>query len=97
MDIKELKQLVKNSSSVVVVDDGEPAFVIVNYETYRNLAGKGEISKEPVPLMKHIALKTPPQTLPESEMLEKLNKEILALQSQIAEEERNIKQNGGNY
>jgi len=37
MDIRELKDLLKNSTSVLILDDGEPSYVILDYQVYRNL------------------------------------------------------------
>jgi hypothetical protein len=39
MDIRELKELLKNSTSVLILDNGEPSYVILDYEVYRRLIG----------------------------------------------------------
>lgn len=46
MDINELKKLVKNSTAVLVLDSGEPSFVILNYNTYKDLVLGEEPEKE---------------------------------------------------
>ena len=94
MDINELKKLIKNSTSVLVLDNGEPSFVILGYQTYKDMVSeRGE---------KEIAIKqvsnTPGQSVfngrstheKEAEILERLNKEILAIKSQIDMEERGL-------
>ncbi len=43
MNIEELKKLVKNSTAVLVLDNGEPSFVILKYDTYKDL-----VLQEPV-------------------------------------------------
>jgi hypothetical protein len=97
MDIRELKNLLKNSTSVLMLDEGEPAFVILDYQVFRNLTqGKGE----------EVRITTPepgaqrgnglpgqgqqPLSAQEMEALERLNKEIQALKEQIATEEKEV-------
>ena len=88
MDINELKFLLKNSASVVVMEEGQPSLVIVDYHVYKNMvqaqqgllsqprtAGSGPVTHEQ-------------QFSPEEqEAVERLNREILALKEQIAMEE----------
>ena len=94
MDINELKKLIKDSISVLVLDNGEPSFVIMGYDTYKNMTVNLSIEKE-------IAIKHAPSQSnsvsngrsyhdKETEILERLNKEILALKSQIEAEEKGL-------
>lgn len=95
MDIRELKQLLKNSSSVLVLDNGEPAYVILDYGVYRNLTGDKEkeirINYPAVPEMGNGSFEggiVPPAVQAslspqEMEAIERLNKEIQALKEQI--------------
>ena len=92
MDINELKKLAKNSTAVLVLDNGEPSFVVMGYQTYKDIAldkaGEKEIkinhteSSEPV--------KVSNGRDQETEILERLNKEILALKAQIEMEEKGL-------
>jgi len=43
MNIEELKKLVKKSTAVLILDNGEPSFVILGYDFYRDL-----VFQEPV-------------------------------------------------
>lgn len=52
MDIRELKTLLKNSASVLVLDDGEPAYVILDYDVYRNMT-KEQGAGEEVPISRN--------------------------------------------
>ena len=95
MDVRELKKLLKNSTSVLILDDGEPAFVVLDYAVYKNTMLDKDREKEirinhpgpggngspdhPAPLATESR---------ESEILERLNKEISALKHQIELEER---------
>lgn len=98
MDIRELKQLLKNSASVLILDEGEPAFVILDYRVYRQLTGEqsrqdaarfsdapaanGAVESTPVAPIAQPSLS--PQEL---EAIERLNKEIQALKEQIEAEQ----------
>ncbi len=74
MDIRELKKLLKNSTSILVLDDGEPAYVIVDYQVYRDL-----VSEQSAALGGH-----------ELEVIERLNREIQVLKGEIEEEEKQL-------
>ena len=117
MDINELKKLIKNSTSVLVLDNGEPSFVVLDYKTYKDIAAERgeekEIKINPVRSLAR-AQGTSPEDLgeatsngitqpverssfngyniheKESEILERLNKEILALKNQIEMEEKGL-------
>lgn len=92
MDINELKKLIKNSTSVLVLDNGEPSFVVMDYKTYKDIAAeKGEEKEIKI---KH---EDNPATASfhngheqESEILDRLNREILALKAQIEMEEKGV-------
>jgi len=90
MQIDEVKKLIKSSTALLVMDNGEPSFVVLGYDMYKDLvAAKGE---------KEIRVHPPKDGRDpvysrsfqerETEILDKLNKEILALKSQIEAEER---------
>ena len=96
MNIDELKKLVKHSTAVLVLDNGEPSFAILSYDMYKDLvlgSKEKEIkinhstanglshSQEPAPIK---------PALPENELeiLERINKDILALKSEIEKEEK---------
>lgn len=99
MNIEELKKLVKNSTAVLVLDNGEPSFVILKYDTYKDL-----VLAEPVKEVKisHVANNhainsanglskdeiKPIVSEVESEVLERINKDILALKEEIEKEEK---------
>jgi hypothetical protein len=88
MDIRELKNLLKNSTSVLMLDEGEPAFVILDYQVYRNLTQGQEIKiSTPEPGAPQ-PLGHQPLSPQEMEALERLNREIQALKDQIAMEEK---------
>lgn len=92
MNIEELKKLVKNSTAVLVLDNGEPSFVILGYDAYKDL-----VIQEPV---KEVKIKNglhrdevkpaSSQGAPdvELEVLERINKDILALKEEIEKEEK---------
>ena len=113
MNIEELKKLVKNSTAVLVLDNGEPSFVILKYDTYKDL-----VLQEPVKEVKishagnnhainpanglspeqsregsqrasasYGMSKDAPSEV-ESEVLERINKDILALKEEIEKEEK---------
>ncbi|MBI2068929.1 MAG: hypothetical protein HYT67_02435 [Candidatus Yanofskybacteria bacterium] len=99
MNIDELKKLVKNSTAVLVLDNGEPSFVILKYDTYKDL-----VLAEPVKEVKisHVGNNhainpanglskddvKPTVNEVESEVLERINKDILALKEEIEKEEK---------
>ena len=102
MDINELKKLVKNSTAVLVLDNGETSLGILNYDTYKDL-----VFQEPVREVKISKNHSAPtanglnenQAKPalsqdglnaEPEVLEKINKDILALKEEIEKEEKAI-------
>ena len=96
MDIRELKQLLKNSVSLLILENGEPAFVVVDYKVYRDLMARHDQDVAAVQNIDQTAarptLSEQPVDPKEVEVLERLNKEILALKSQIELEEKNLSQ-----
>ena len=101
MNIDELKKLVKHSTGVLVLDNGEPSFVILNYDMYKDLVlGSKEKEKE-IKInhavangISHSEERIAPvkPTLPDNELeiLERINKDILALKGEIEKEEKMI-------
>jgi len=92
MDIKELKSMLKNSTAVLIVEDGEPSVVIVDYQSYKKMndhlvshEANGAIGHGMAHIGSEIA-----QRQPDPEILEKINKEILALKSEIENEEKKM-------
>ena len=109
MNIDELKQLVKHSTAVLVLDNGEPSFAILNYDTYKNLVLKdGNVDKEKEVKVHHSATvgngvgnsrnsdgvnsrhDQPEMSQGELEILERINKDILALKAEIEREEKTV-------
>lgn len=109
MDIKELKKLLTNSTSVLILDNGEPTFVIMDYQVYSKTLGDKDAEREvkinhssvgngtepivPFPGAGTVNGQVPesnnrPLDAREAEILERLNKEILALKHQIETEEK---------
>ena len=88
MDTNELKKLVKNSTAVLVLDNGEPSFVILNYNAYKDLV----LKQEPVKEVKITNGLNKDEARPEveSEVLERINKDILALKEEIEKEEKTL-------
>ena len=101
MNVDELKKLVKHSTAVLVLDNGEPSFVILNYDMYKDLV-LGSKEKEKEIKINHavtngidrvqdrIAPVKPALPDNELEILERINKDILALKSEIEKEEKMI-------
>lgn len=94
MNIKELKQLIKNSASVLIMEDGEPSMVVMDYKTYRAMGdekeaalGNAGIPAEPMAKEEH---RQQSLSVKELEIIDRLNKEIMALKEQIEAEERGI-------
>lgn len=108
MDIKELKNLVKNSGAVLVVDNNEPSLVVMDYQTYKNIVTNEQPAKVQVRHESNgVAVKqnatetyrqpvsggadgTSPRKEGELEILERINKEILALKDEIEREEKGL-------
>ncbi len=82
MDISELKKLIKNSTSVLILENGEPSFVVMGYKTYKEIAAEKTGEKE-------IKIHNNSHEQ-ETEILDRLNREIMALKAQIEMEEKGI-------
>mgnify|MGYP001593933669 FL=1 len=84
-----------------MLDNGEPSFVILNYDMYKELV-LGSKEKEKEIKINHAVTngisysedRIPPvkPTLPDNELeiLERINKDILALKSEIEKEEKAV-------
>ena len=85
MQINELKKMLKKSTAVLILENGEPSIVVVDHKTYKDLLGEEGDSGS-----KESSLPTPlaPAQTGELELLERINKDILALKEQIEEEEK---------
>lgn len=90
MEINELKKMLKNSTAVLILENGDPSIVVVNYDTYKKLLKDTpeEPVKEPVSPVVPAPFGTPAPG--ELELLERINKDILALKEQIEEEEKGL-------
>ena len=99
MQIEELKSLIKGSTAVLVLDNGEPSFVILGYKMYKDLVmdkvGEKEIKINHASTVangiSHNSIEPSVKpVLPEGELeiLERINKDILALKSEIEKEEK---------
>ncbi len=86
IEINELKKMLKSSTAVLILDNGEPSFVVVGYGTYKELVGGGE--KEIKVHNGNGALPVRSSNAAEVELLERINKDILSLKTQIEDEER---------
>jgi len=87
MEINELKKMLKKSTAVLILENGEPSIVVVDYKTYKELLGDNGDSDS-----KEASLPTSPTPIQtgELELLERINKDILALKEQIEEEEKGL-------
>ncbi|MBI4158390.1 MAG: hypothetical protein HY505_02115 [Candidatus Yanofskybacteria bacterium] len=103
MNTNELKKLLKGSTAVLILEDGEPSFVILGYDAYKDLLSDQE--KE-IKINHPVEAKSRPADNErqisngaenkfqhrigekEAEMLEKINKQILALKNDIEKEEK---------
>jgi len=105
MDTQELKKLLKGSTTVLILEDGEPSFVILGYDAYKGLLGDRPAPEVDIPLRRGDG--SMGQVLSaqrdgnvdtgafqhrigekESELLEKINKQILALKDEVEKEEK---------
>ena len=92
MDIKEIKNLINSSTAVLVLDNGEPSFVVLGYGMYKDMVANKVGEKE----VKITQANNGPvgngfnPHEREAEILERLNKEILALKNQIEMEEKGL-------
>ena len=93
MNIDEIRKLIKNSTAVLVLDNGQPSFVVVDYKMYKDLVSD-RVGEKEVKIIKeqHGNGGFSGYRLHERdvEVLERLNKEILALKNQIESEEKGL-------
>jgi hypothetical protein len=82
IEIKELKQMLKNSTAVLILDNGDPSFVVVDYDSYRRMLQNDEHNSPVSPVS------SAKSQSGEMELLDRINKDILALKEQIEEEEK---------
>lgn len=93
MSIEEIKKLLKNSAAVLIMENGEPAFVMMNYQQYRDMVQNGDQKEIKVTNNNDGNNGTAPKPAPrdgEMEILERINKDILALKDEIEKEEKNL-------
>jgi hypothetical protein len=81
MDIKQIRKLLQEHTAVVLVEEGHPPLVVKIL--------KPPEEPEEVPISARWPKSRPPvsDTASQDSVLERLNKEILALKEQIAQEE----------
>lgn len=84
---EEIRELLRSLPAVAVVENGQPTYVIMAYDAWR------EVSQgQPVRITNnrpgHLGMAGRPASDPqETQILERLNKEILSLRSQIQMQE----------
>jgi len=86
--------MLKKSTAVLILENGEPSIVVVDYNTYKGLLGdEGDTDElRPVPPMRtgQDGRSDLPAGRQEMELLERINKDILALKEQIEDEEKGL-------
>ena len=91
MDINELKQLLKDGkTNVLVIENGEPAFVVVSYDQFKQLSN-GAVSEIKINQANGIARPEESKSVlgeEELEILERINKDIQALKDELEKEEK---------
>jgi hypothetical protein len=78
MNIDELKNLAKKMGGVVIINNNIPEFVILSYENYRKIEGDKNHPIEKTQIGRQGE---------EAQLIERLNKEILALKEEIKQRE----------
>lgn len=79
--------MLKKSTAVLILENGDPSIVVVDYKTYKELIG--DDGKElPVPPPPSSSQRFAVPSSGEVELLERINKDILALKEQIEEDEK---------
>jgi hypothetical protein len=82
MNIEEIRDLVKDGHSVVIVEEGRTPLVVTELKPSHPVAQEIPISSRwPKPTAR-------PSAPGQDQILERLNKEILALKTQIEQEEQ---------
>jgi TolA-binding protein len=87
---EEIRALLRSIPAVLVVEDGRPAYVITEFETFRQLS-QGQSVRVRNIRPGHGASNPPAQSAQEAQVLEQLNKEILSLRNQIQMQEDAIR------
>lgn len=98
MDISELKKLLDNSATVVVVDNDSPSFVVLKYDAYKNIISS-QPQDQPQGVKNNNSQTVANQTVSsvaakpgfgeeEMEILERINKDIQALKNELEKEEK---------
>lgn len=98
---EELKNLVSQFGALVMVESGQPKFVVLSYDKFRSViaaTSSGVIHKDidnSGDFDKNTDMARPIDQYPktEEELVERLNKEILALKAEVAEKERELSGN----
>jgi len=83
--------MLKKSTAVLILENGEPSIVVVDYKTYKELLeneGDSDLKESVFPVSPAPA-ETSRQS-DEMELLGRINKDILALKEQIEEEEKGL-------
>ena len=97
MDLKQIRQLLRGGSSVVLVEEGQPPLMVQELRSTGVVAGvasatatdiRTEESEAEVPISSRWPKgRSIHERTQQDQVLERLNKEILALREQIAAEE----------
>src|SRR3989344_2879179 len=100
MDTQELKKLLRGSTAVLILEDGEPSFVILGYDAYKGLLSDRPAAEVDIPLKRGDSVSNGTDLNEnqfrhrvgekEAEMLEKINKQILALKDEVEKEEKGV-------
>jgi len=110
MDIEEIKKIMNKSTAILIMDNGNPSFVVLGYDMYKDIVlnkkdekevkvnnGKAEEkietgdgkTEDTEPIDKLSGSEDKPDER-ESEILERINKDIQALKGEIEEEEKKL-------
>jgi hypothetical protein len=119
MNTTEIKKLLKASTAILMLEDGEPSYVILDYEAYKDFILKNENEKKGnikinssssgdavfqdrntrAEVVVSDSLNQPDAdvnrfqdrlTEKEADLLDKINKQILALKNEIEKEEKGL-------
>ena len=88
----DIKELLRTLPAVAVVEDGHPAYIIAAYDAWRRLAQAQPVhisNGRPGHLAARPAVQGPVEAA-ETQVLERLNKEILSLRAQIQMQEDHV-------
>ncbi len=91
---EELKNLILQFGTLVIVENNQPKFVILSYEKFKgvihksidNLPNFDKYNSERINIPEY-------QEQADEEAMDRLNREILALKEQVAEKEKEITDN----